>query len=126
MHIQRCGISRLACLIVLLAVVASSQTTEFKEGTYAVTAGDTRWAVKYESDKVTLTRNGEAVVVGIYKVTGNELEVTDEGGVMACGGGQKTGRYKWKMEGKRLIFEKLEDGCAGRASALTSLPWERQ
>jgi hypothetical protein len=55
-------------------------------------------------------------------VTGDLLEVTDEKGSMACGGEQKTGTYKWKLEGKSLIFTKVQDECGGRANAMTGKP----
>lgn len=113
-------------LIALLAIDAMSQTAEFKKGIYSATSGDTKWAIKYDDGKLTLTRNGEAVVNGVYKITGNEIEVTDESGMMACGGDLKTGRYKWKLEGKNLTFEKIEDDCPGRAGALTSITWQQE
>jgi hypothetical protein len=111
-------------LIVLLALDTAAGTGDFKKGTYSVTAGGVKWSLRYDDNsKVTVSRDGSAVVEGTYKVTGDLLEVTDEKGPMACGGEQKTGKYKWKLEGKNLTFTKVEDECGGRANAMTGQTW---
>src|SRR5262245_56983895 len=116
----------LECLIILLILATAVRAEEFKKGTYSVTAGDVKWSLKYDdSGKVTVSRNGEVVVEASYKVKGDELEVTDEKGPMACDGAQ-TGKYKWKLEGKKLTLTKLTDECDGRASALTAQPWVQE
>ena len=68
-------------------------------------------------------RNGELVVEGTYKVKEDRLEVTDENGPMACGGDQKTGKYKWKLEDKMLSFTRVEDESDGRSKGLTGTTW---
>lgn len=121
--------SRFVCAVIMIIsfiVTASSQTSEFKKGTYTATAYGATWAIKYDDNKVSLARNGEIFIEGVYKVTGNEIEVTDERGPMACRDDQKTGKYTWKLEGKSLTFQKVKDECAGRANALTSIPWIRE
>ena len=114
-------------LIGLLALDAVARTADFKKGTYSATAGGTKWSIRYEdNNKVTVTRDGSALVEGTYKVTGDLLEVTDEKGPMACGGEQKTGKYKWKLEGKNLTFTQVEDQCGGRANAMTGQVWVQE
>src|SRR4029434_352523 len=113
-------------LIVLLAFTTASSADEFKKGTYSATAGGVKWSIKYdESGKVTVSRDGEIVVEGTYKVSGDELQVKDEKGPMACGA-EQTGKYKWKLEGKKLTLTKVEDECGGRASGLTAQAWTQE
>lgn len=123
--------SRMICsvvsLIVLLALDTMAGTGDFKKGTYSVTAGGSKWSIKYDDNsRVTVSRDGSTVVEGTYKVTGDLLEVTDEKGPMACGGEQKTGKYKWKLEGKNLTLTKVDDECGGRANALTAQAWAQE
>ena len=114
-------------LILLLTLDSVARTTDFKKGTYSATAGGTKWSIRYDDNgKVTVTRDGTALVEGTYKVTGDLLEVTDESGPMACGGEQKTGKYKWKLEGRNLTFKKVEDECEGRANAMTGQAWVQE
>jgi len=125
---RRCGwITKPAVLlIILLAFAAMVGAEDFKRGTYSATQGGVKWAIKYdESGKVTVISNGKAVVEGTYKIKGDELEVTDEKGPMACAA-EHTGRYKWKLEGAKLTLTKIEDECEGRATALTSQAWVRE
>ena len=114
-------------LIVLLVLNTVAGTPDFKKGTYSVTAGGAKWSIRYDdNNKVTVMRDGAAVVEGTYKVTGNLLEVTDEKGPMACGGEQRTGKYQWKLEGKNLTFTTVEDQCGGRANAMTGQIWVQE
>ena len=116
-----------AVLLIVLALDTVARAADFRKGTYSVTGGGTKWSIKYDdNNKVTVTRDGTAVVEGTYKVTGDLLEVTDEKGPMACGGEQKTGKYKWKLEGKTLTLTKVEDECDGRANALTGQAWVQE
>lgn len=117
---------RKATVLLLLALSTTLQAADFVKGTYALTVGGDKFSIKYEDKKVTVSRNGETVVEGAYKVTGDVIEVTDESGPMACGGDFKTGKYKWKLDGKKLSFTKIEDGCEGRAGALTAQAWTQE
>ncbi|HMG35666.1 MAG TPA: hypothetical protein VKM94_17145 [Blastocatellia bacterium] len=110
-------------LILLLALTTEVSAQAFKTGVYSATSGDVKWSIKYEEGgKVTVSRNGELLVEGTYKVKGDELELTDKSGAMSCGA-DKAGKYKWKLEGKKLSFTMLTDECEGRATALTSQAW---
>ena len=120
-------VSYTGLLMVLLALAAVARADDFSKGVYSATMGGVKFSIKFDhSGKVAITRNGELVVEGTYKVKEDGLEVTDEKGPMACGGDQKTGKYKWKLEGKKLTLTKVEDGCEGRAQALTSLVWVQE
>ncbi len=59
-------------------------------------------------------------VTGNYKVSGNQVEITDQGGEFVCNAG--VGKYTWKAEGETLIFTLIEDPCDGRTQALTTGP----
>ena len=114
-------------LIVLLALVPAARSDDFNEGVYSATAGGVKFSIKFDKGgKVTIMRNGEIVVEGTYKVKEDGLEVTDEKGPFACRGDQKTGKYKWRSEGKKLTLTKVEDECEGRANALTSQVWVQE
>ena len=111
-------------LLVVLSLGTATQAADFKKGTYSVTGGGAKWSIKFDdSNKVTVTRDGQVLVEGTYKVTGDAMELTDEKGPMACGGDQKTGQYKWKLEEKKLTLTKVADACEGRANALTAQAW---
>jgi hypothetical protein len=114
------------CLIVLLILATAVIAQEFKKGTYSSTTAGTKWSLKFDdSGKVTVISNGEIVVEAKYKVTGDQLEVTDEKGPMACDKSQ-TGKYKWKLDGKNLTLTKVSDECDGRSTGLTSQPWVQE
>jgi len=116
----------LGYLFLSLILATSVTAQEFKKGTYSSTAAGTKWSLKFdESSKVTVTSNGEVVVEAAYKVKGDELEVTDEKGPMACDKAQ-TGKYKWKLDGKKLTLTKISDECDGRATGLTAQPWVQE
>lgn len=63
---------------------------------------------------------GGGAITGIYKVTGNQIEVTDQGGDFACFDG--AGKYSWKAEGDKLLFSLTEDPCQGRSRVLAEGP----
>ena len=116
-----------ALLVVFLVLGTAARTADFKKGTYSVMAGGFKWAINFgDNNKVTFTKDGEIAVEGTYNVTGDELELTDERGPVACGGEQKTGKYKWKLEEKKLTLTKVADLCEGRARGLTSQVWVRE
>jgi hypothetical protein len=116
----------LGWLIVLVALATAVNAQGFKTGTYSNTAAGTKWSLKFdETGKVTVISNGEIVVESRYKVKGDELEVTDEKGPMACDKAQ-TGKYKWKLDGKKLSLTKVSDECDGRSAGLTSQTWVQE
>src|SRR5262245_49407399 len=96
------AVMNVVLVIVLFALASAVRADDFKKGTFSVNAGGVKWSINYaEANKVTVSRNGEVIVEGSYKVKGDELEVTDEKGPMSCGIDQP-GKYKWKLDGKKL------------------------
>lgn len=84
-----------------------------------------------EEFKVTFTFDGKYFVKredkirveGTYVISGDKIVLTDKSGEAAClESDTATGRYKWKYNGKKLIFNKIEDMCEGRIQSLTNEP----
>ena len=63
------------------------------------------------------------VVVGTWKVTGDQIEFTENPGG-DCPGVQ--GTYKWASDGKVLRLWLVEDTCTPRAGDFVSGPWTKQ
>ena len=117
-HFGRLMIS-VSLLCVSFASLALTQS-KFPTGTYA--NGD--FAITFSDDGThTVSSGGNVVVKGSYTVTQDQIALSDKEGDYACKG---TGKYKWKAEGKGLKFEKVEDECEGRATALSGSTWEKK
>lgn len=101
---------------------------DIKTGTYTATVNGDGWTLSLDkTGHVTVKKQGRAVVEGIFLATKTELIVfTDQKGPLACKGEEKTGKYKWKLEGKKLSFTKVEDDCQGRIKAMTASAWVRK
>ena len=100
--------------------------TRFPMVVYESTTGASAMTLTFDDyGKYTLTRDGEFAVRGSYRVTGGEIEFTDERGPRAGIGDKKVGRYGWKMDDEILSLTLIEDRSGGRISAC-SRPWTRQ
>lgn len=109
-------------LILLLALTIGARATDFKKGTYTA-PGEGNWTIKLaEADIITVFRDGEVAAEGIYKISGEEIAITDKSGPMSCGE-KRAGRYNWNLKEKKLSFIMIEDPCEGRAQVLTSMAW---
>lgn len=112
------AIALAASLFTTLGFASVTVEEKFPVGKYAVGP----FTVSFESDgKMSVTRDGEIVVEGVYSVSKDEITLTDKKGSMACLEGGP-GKFQWKFDGKALTFKTIEDDCGGRASALTSQP----
>jgi hypothetical protein len=112
-----------ACLatVVLLGACSAARAQDFPKGTFAIKLGEDKWSVTFDGKgKYTVMTKGETVVTGSYKATKDEVVFMKEEGKLASA---EPGKYKWKLDGKKLTFTKVEDDSAGRAKALTSGPW---
>jgi hypothetical protein len=105
-------------LVVALAdsPVVLSQTQKFPSGVYQ--AG--RFMVTIHEDGKYQVTADIGKVTGVYVVTGEQVEVRDEGGDFSCP--NAAGRYRWKVDGDKLMLVLLEDPCEGRMQALTTEP----
>lgn len=76
-----------------------------------------------EDDKVTLTLNGETIVVAKYQVMGEIIEVSDiEGSYASPEYG--IGKYLWYFAGNTLSFTLIEDKNPARQKSF-AVPWCR-
>jgi hypothetical protein len=116
------GVAAVICLSLRLVVEAG----EFPEGTFTASP-QKDWSIKFEAKgKLTVIRGGKVVVEGTYKASEAELTLTDEKGPFAAKEeGDKTGTYKWKLEGGNLTFTLVQDKSKGRELLLTTNKWMR-
>ena len=112
-------------VVVLCLSGETAQAADFPTGTFANKVGNDTWTVTCKDGKVTVKRNGELAVEGSYKATKDEVEFKDVSGPLATKD-DKGGKYKWKLDGKKLTFTKIEDAAEGRAGALTSGAWTKE
>src|SRR5215212_2489111 len=115
---------RLMMLLSLLCVSLFSlgvAQNKFPTGTYT----NGQFAITFSNDGThSVSADGKVVVKGSYAVTQDQITLTDKEGDYACLG--TTGKYKWKVEGPSLKFEKIEDDCEGRAGAMLGSTWEKK
>jgi hypothetical protein len=124
---------RLIRLIPVLAVVGlwlvagRAAAADFPKGTFTIKASDAMWAVTFDGKgKFKVTRDGQEGLTGSYKVTKDEIELTDEEGPFAGKGDQKACTYKWKLDGKKLTFTKVKDESEGRSAIITAGAWDKK
>lgn len=119
---------RIVLTFVVLAFVSEQAlAADFPKGTFTLKDKDVDWAVTFDGKgKFSVTRDGKEAVMGSYKVTKDELEITDEAGPQAATGDAKSAIYKWKLDGKKLSFTKVKDEAGGRAAVVTAGPWEKK
>jgi hypothetical protein len=113
---------RHAAFTTLILLTATASAADFPKGTIAAELGGTQWTIRFEDGGAYAVSCGEDVVAeGKYTAKKDEIEMTDEKGSRAEPG--KTGKYSWKLDGKKLTFTKVEDEVQGRVGALTNGPW---
>lgn len=97
-------------------------TIFFPTGKFTYTVGEYSPTVEISGEgKMTLSLDGEVLVVSKYQVTGDVLEVGDvEGGYAGPEFG--IGKYKWLYTGNTLTFKLIEDNMLPRLKAF-AVPW---
>jgi hypothetical protein len=110
--------------VVWLAFSPVAGAGEFPKGTFTASP-QKDWSIRFEDQgKLTVLRGGKTVVEGTYKVSDNEVTLTDVKGLYAAKEeGEKTGKYRWKLEGGKLRFTVVEDQSKGRELLLTMNEW---
>ena len=129
MHKPARSITSLLASVALVATIFTSLSLartyvddKFPTGQFIVGP----FTVSFESDgKMSVSREGEIVVEGLYTVEKDRITLTDKRGPMACIDAGP-GKFQWKFDGKALTFKLIEDTCEGRAGALTSRPLTRK
>ncbi len=110
-----------------MVCTATIHAEDFPKGTFTLKGpNDQVAAITFDGKgKLSVTIGDAEVVSCDYKVTKDEIEFSNETGPRADKDA-KPGTYKWKLEGKKLTFTKVNDDARGRASALTFGTWERK
>ena len=107
--------------VALLGTCSTARAQDFPKGTFSTKLGEEKWSVTFDGKGKYIVRlKGEALVEGVYKATKDQIVFDKEKGKIASPG---PGKYKWKLDGKKLAFTKIEDESEGRAKALTFGPW---
>jgi len=99
------------------SVGAAAQTGDFPIGSYQ---GGPFTITFEEGGAFRVMHSSGAGVTGTYKISGDQIEFTDQEGELVCQG--SAGKYKWKLGRDSLIFSVVDDACDGRTEALTSEP----
>jgi len=82
------------------------------------------WNVSFDSDATGLIlHNGATSVMISFRVTGQEIRITDLGGPGACPPPGQSGTYRWSLANQVLSFTDVDDECSGRRAVLTTGPW---
>jgi type IV secretory pathway protease TraF len=119
----RCLAAVSATTLMLLAAPHAAASQEFKRGTYATTFNGMALEIQFaDSGKVTVTADNAVVVTGTFTIKGEEIELRDQSGPLACNADQ-VGRYKWKLEAKTLTLLLISDDCQGRTQSIAGQPW---
>lgn len=126
MHV--CRLSVLTAPVLLLIASAPTQAADFPTGTFTTTSSEGAvWNVTFwEKGRFTATRDGRDAVSGRYAVEKDVIEITDEAGPSAGKGLEKTGSYRWKLNGKKLTLTLIKDKNAGREALLTGTAFEQK
>ncbi len=112
-------------LALVLAGAASASTLS---GSYQtkikgnkVAALNATWVLSFNAGgKYTIARNGVIVVRGHDTITAKTVTFGHEKGAFACLGKLASGTYDWRLNGGKLAFKSVNDGCSGRKVVLTS------
>lgn len=114
----------LICVLALISCTALGAAADFPQGAYS--AGE--YTITFaEKGQYRVSKGEEVLVEGEYTVKGDQLQVTDKQGPIACKeAGQETGTYGWKYEAELLTLSKVKDACQGRSGAMTTQPWKRK
>jgi hypothetical protein len=115
----------LAVVLAVFAFAPAALAAGTLTGTYKTTvkhskfgaALDGTWKLKLATGHYKALHNGKLAVKGIDTTVAHVITLTDTGGPDKCKG---TGKYKYRLHGKKLTFTKISDSkaCAGRSALL--------
>jgi hypothetical protein len=116
-----------ALLVAGLALAtAGAGGTDAPKGSYSTEVQGTKFVLTLgDKGRFTVMMKDQVGVEGTYKVTKDEIEFSDEKGSIADTK-SKVGRYRWKLDGQKLSFTKVEDDSKGRSAVLTAQPWVKE
>jgi hypothetical protein len=100
----------------------SMNNLQFPTGKFTYTSGEYSPVVDIcPGDQMTISLNGEVIVVCKYQVTDDVIAVEDISGSHA-GPEYGVGRYRWTCAGQCINFNLIEDNFPPRRKAF-ALPW---
>lgn len=87
-----------------------------------------KWRISFGEDGAYTVRRQDVgdLVTGTYEVDGDQVTLTDEGGILSCAsvpsptGTAATATYAWDRVGEGLTLTPVEEGCAPRRLLLTT------
>ncbi len=88
-----------------------------------------KWEMTLSTDKkYQISKDGNVLVKGSFDLSGGQITVTDEEGVLACTGqpSMETGTYNWTYEEGKLSFKIVDDKCEGRRLVLSLRSWQKE
>lgn len=110
-----------ACLSISSTALAATvpngvYQTQITSGTYGGVLKGT-WTISFAHGTYSVTDKGAPVITGVFKISGNEMTLTDKKGKDACPG---SGTYSFKLAGNSLKFARVKDSkaCTGRIVVL--------
>src|SRR5262245_8410864 len=115
----------LICVSVCMGVASLVSAAGFPKGTFTLTSsGKSVWTLDFNGKgNFVVTEDGKTVVEGIYKISKEQIQFTDEKGPYAQPEA-KIGTYIWKFNDRKLTFTKVEDSAEPRSRTLRSGSWE--
>lgn len=87
-----------------------------------------KWRISFSEDGNYTVRRQDVgeLVTGTYEVEGDQITITDEGGILSCAGvaaatgTAATSTYAWDRVGAGLALTPVEEGCAARLLLLAT------
>ena len=99
--------------------------TAFPSGTFTMQLGDNHWTMTLnENGSCVLVEDGVFVSIGVYEVTGDQLEWLQS--PYCAAQGAERGTYTWSFDGKVLTFKQVQDKCADRKAWLGNIQWTKK
>jgi hypothetical protein len=77
------------------------------------------WKITFTSGHYKVAHNGKSFGHGTDKVKGDKITLLNGANCSS------TGKYTFKLTGKKLTFTKISDSCTGRRAVLTHGPFHK-
>jgi WD40 repeat protein len=86
------------------------------------------WIITFANDgSYAVFSHGQQLTEAMYKVTQNQLTITDNTRcIQLYGPNAATGTYTWMLEGKMLTLKAVQDICLDQKLVLSTHPWVKQ
>lgn len=110
----------------LLAAPVAVLAEDLPRATFSRAGTDgTAWSIQLDGKKFLVSRDGAEIAGGSYEASADQVVFRDEKGPFADKAAGP-GKYRWTFDGKKLLFEKLQDASASRGQVLTAGAWEKK